>query len=61
LLGIVYKIKLLENELLDSRLVEKGFGMVSERYETFMTSLKNTKDLSIITLTKVIHALQVQE
>jgi len=61
LLGIANKIKLLGKEFPDSRLVEKILVTVPERYETFITSLENTKDLSTITLTEVIHALQAQE
>jgi len=61
LLGIVNKIKLLGKEFPDSRFVEKILVMVLERYETFIASLENTKDLSTITLTEVIHVLQEQE
>jgi len=32
-----------------------------EKYEVFIASLENTKDLSTISLTKVIHVLQAQE
>jgi len=57
LLGIVNNVKLCEKEFLEFRLIQKIMVTVSERYETSITSLENTKDLSIITLTKVIHAL----
>jgi len=61
LLGITNKIKLLGKEFSDSRLIEKIMVMVPKRYEAFIASLKNTKDLSTITLTYVIHALQARE
>ena len=47
LLGIANKIKLLGKEFPD--------------YEAFIASLENTKDLSTITFTMVIHALQAQK
>jgi len=34
---------------------------VPERYEASIAALENTKDLSTITFTEVIHALQAQE
>ncbi|XP_027905830.1 uncharacterized protein LOC114165389 [Vigna unguiculata] len=58
LLGIANKIKLLGKEFSDSRLVEKILVTVPERYEASIASLENTKDLSTITFTEVIHALQ---
>ena len=61
LLGIANKIKLLGKEFSDSRLVRKILVMVPERYEASTASLENTKDLSTITFTDVIHALQAQE
>ncbi|XP_027905975.1 uncharacterized protein LOC114165588 [Vigna unguiculata] len=61
LLGIANNIKLLGKEFSDSRLVEKILVTVLERYEASIASLENTKYLSIITFTEVIHALQAQE
>lgn len=52
---------MLGNEFSDSRLNEKVLVAMLKRYEAFNASLKNTKDLSTITLTKVIYALQTQE
>lgn len=51
LLGITNNIKLLDKEFLHTILVGKILVMVLQRYETLINSLKNTKDLSIITLT----------
>jgi len=61
LLDIANKIKLLGKEFPDSRLVEKILVTVPERYEASIASLENTKDLSTITFTEVIHVLQAQE
>jgi len=62
LLGIATNIKLLGMEFPNSRLVKKILLMILERFETSRetsnASLENTKDLSTITLTKVIRALQ---
>ncbi|XP_017438417.1 uncharacterized protein LOC108344493 [Vigna angularis] len=61
LLGIAKKIKLLESNFTDSRIVEKILVTVPERYEAYIASLENTKDISKITLVEVIHAFQAQE
>ena len=61
LLGIVNKIRLLGGDFADSRIVEKVLVVVLEKYEASIVSLENTKDLSKITLAKVVHALQAQE
>jgi len=61
LLGIANKIKLLGKEFPNSRLVEKILVTVPKRYGASITSLEKTKDLSIITLIEVIHALQAQD
>jgi len=50
LLGIANKILLLGSKFANSRIVEKVLVIVHERYETSITSLENTKDLSKITL-----------
>ena len=61
LLGIANKIRLLGGDFADSRIVEIFLVTVPERYEASIVSLENTKDLSKITLAKVVHALQAQE
>ncbi|KAL5794297.1 hypothetical protein ACOSP7_002891 [Xanthoceras sorbifolium] len=61
LLGIVNKVRLLGTEFPDSRVVEKFFVTVPERYEASITTLENTKDLSKITLAELLNALQAQE
>jgi len=61
LLGIANKIRLLGGDFVDSRIVENVLVTVSERYEASIVSLKNTNDLSKITLVELVHALQAQE
>nr|KYP55689.1 hypothetical protein KK1_001913 [Cajanus cajan] len=61
LLGIANKVRLLGMQFLDSRIVEKILGTIPERYEDSIATLKNTKDLSKITLAEVLHGLQVLE
>ncbi|GAU16908.1 hypothetical protein TSUD_36660 [Trifolium subterraneum] len=61
LLSIANKVRLLGTEFTDSRIVEKILVTVPERYEASLASLENTKDLSKITLSEVIHALQAHE
>ncbi|CAJ2666383.1 unnamed protein product [Trifolium pratense] len=61
LLSIANKVRLLETQFADSRIVEKILVTVPERYEASITALENTKDLSTITLAAVLHALQAQE
>ena len=61
LLSIVNKVRLLGTKFKDSRIVEKILVTVPERYEVSITTLKNTNDLSKITLAELLHTLQVQE
>ncbi|KZV25305.1 hypothetical protein F511_07437 [Dorcoceras hygrometricum] len=61
LLSIANKVRLLESEFTDSRIVEKILVTVPERYEATITTLENTKDLSKISLAGLLNALQAQE
>ncbi|XP_006603513.1 uncharacterized protein [Glycine max] len=61
LLGIANKIRLLGTEILDSRIVQKILVTIPEKYEATLTSLENSKDLSIITLAELLTALQALE
>ncbi|XP_059280984.1 uncharacterized protein LOC132034611 [Lycium ferocissimum] len=61
LLGIVNKVRLLGTKFKDSRIVEKTLVTVLERYEVSITTLKNTKDLSEITLAELLNTLKAQE
>ena len=57
LLSIANKVRLLGSKLNDSRIVEKIFVMMPERYETFVTTLENTKDLPKISLAELLNSL----
>ncbi|RDX66969.1 hypothetical protein CR513_54209, partial [Mucuna pruriens] len=61
LLSIANKIRLLDSDFVDSRIVENFLVMVPKRYEASITSLENSKDLSKITLAEVLHVLMAQE
>lgn len=61
LLGIANKVRLLGGEFDDSRIVQKLLVTVPERFETTISALENSKDLSIITLAELLSALQAQE
>ncbi|XP_017416523.1 uncharacterized protein LOC108327317 [Vigna angularis] len=58
LLGIANKIRLLGTDISDSRIVQQILVTILERYEATLTSLKNSKDLSTITLAKLLTTLQ---
>ncbi|XP_073263046.1 uncharacterized protein [Populus alba] len=61
LMGIANRVRLLGTSFADSRIVEKLLVTVPEKYEASITTLENTKDLSKITLTELLNALQAQE
>ncbi|XP_022927115.1 uncharacterized protein LOC111434054 [Cucurbita moschata] len=61
LLSIANKVRLLGSVLNDSRIVEKLLVTLPEKFEATITTLENTKDLSKISLTELLNALQAQE
>ena len=61
LLNIANKVILLGHVLNDSRIVEKLLVTVPEKFEATITTLENTKDLTKISLTEFLNALQAQE
>ena len=61
LLSITNKVRLLGSVLNDSRIIEKLLVTVQEKFEATITTLENTKDLSKISLTELLNALQAQE
>ena len=61
LLSIVNKVRLLGTDFFDSRIVQKIFITVLEKFETTISSLENSKDVSSITLAELLNALQAQE
>ena len=61
LLSIVNNIKLLGTNFSNSRIVQKILVTILEKFETTISSLENSKDLSSITLAELLNALQAQE
>ncbi|XP_031276881.1 uncharacterized protein LOC116135317 [Pistacia vera] len=61
LMNIVNKIRLLGLEMTVKRIVEKVIVSLPEIFEAKISSLEDSKDLSRITLTELVHALQAQE
>ncbi|KAL4318060.1 hypothetical protein GQ457_18G019390 [Hibiscus cannabinus] len=61
LLDIANRIRLFGSTFKDSRIVEKILVTVPEKFEASISALENTKDLTQITLSEVINALQAQE
>ncbi|XP_031281255.1 uncharacterized protein LOC116139730 [Pistacia vera] len=61
LMNMVNKIRLLGEEMTDKRIFEKVLVGLPERFESKISSLEDSKNLSHITLTELVHALQAQE
>ncbi|XP_027182312.1 uncharacterized protein LOC113780733 [Coffea eugenioides] len=61
LLDVVNKIRLIGEQLPDSRVIEKVLVSLLERFEAKISSLEDSRDLSQITLPELINALQAQE
>ncbi|KAE8719111.1 putative alkaline/neutral invertase B [Hibiscus syriacus] len=61
LLSITNRVRLLGSSLADSRIMEKILVTLPENFETTVTTLENTKDLSKIPLAELLSALQTQE
>jgi len=57
LFGIVNKVRLLGNDFSDQRIVQIFVVYVPERYESKISSLEETKDLSSISLVELVNAL----
>ncbi|XP_015167252.1 uncharacterized protein [Solanum tuberosum] len=55
------RVRLLGSEFKESRIVEKILVTVPERFESTITTLENTKDLSKITLAELLNSLQAQK
>ena len=58
LLNIANHVRLLDSNYNDSRIIEKTFVMVPERFEATITALENTKELSSITLIEILSVFQ---
>ncbi|KAL6315242.1 hypothetical protein AAG906_000320 [Vitis piasezkii] len=61
LLDIANRVILLGSSLPNSRIVEKILVTMLKRFEASIIALENTKDLSMITLSELLNALQAQE
>ncbi|XP_071918746.1 uncharacterized protein [Coffea arabica] len=61
LVNIVNKIKLIGEQLPNSRVVEKVLVSLLERFETKISSLEDSRDLSRMALLELINALEAQE
>jgi len=61
LLIVVNKIRLLREDLLDRRIVEKVLMSLPERFEAKISSLEDSRDLTKISLTELMNSLQTQE
>jgi len=61
LLDIVNKVRLLGTDFAYSRIVQKILVTVPEKFEATISSIKNSKDVSSITLAELLNALQAQE
>ncbi|XP_017621494.1 uncharacterized protein LOC108465629 [Gossypium arboreum] len=58
---VVNSIRLLGEQFSEVRIVEKMISTLPERYEAKISSLKDSKDLTSISLTELINALYAQE
>ena len=61
LLNVVNQIRFLGEQLSDTRIVEKVLVALPERFESKISSLEESRNLSEITLTDLINALQATE
>ncbi|KAF3682417.1 hypothetical protein FXO37_02343 [Capsicum annuum] len=61
LMKVVNQIRLMGEELTDSRIVEKVFVSLPEIFEAKISSLEDSKDLTKLSPSKLVHALQAQE
>nr|GMD07934.1 Retrovirus-related Pol polyprotein from transposon TNT 1-94 [Ipomoea batatas] len=61
LLGIANKIRLLDKDFPNDRIVQKILVTLPEKYESKISSLEESKDLSSISLAELVHALQAPE
>ena len=58
---IVNKIKLLGEDFLDNKIIEKVLVTLPKRFKPKISSLKKSKDLLTISLVELMNALQEQE
>ncbi|XP_074374825.1 uncharacterized protein LOC141715250 [Apium graveolens] len=61
LMGVVNKMRLMREDVPDSKIVEKLFVSLPERFESKLSSLEVSKDISELSLSELINSLQAQE
>ena len=61
LLSIINKVRLLIKDFSNDRIVQKILVTMLEKYESKISSLEETKDLTDISLGELTNALQAQE
>lgn len=61
LLSIADKVRLLGKEFSNEKIVQKILVTLPEKYEATISSLENSKDLSTISLTELLHSLEAVE
>ena len=61
LMGIANKVMLLGKDFSDERVVQKILVTLPEKYESKISSLEESKDLSSISLAELVNTLRVQE
>ena len=61
LMTLVNKIRLLGEDLPDSKVVEKMLISLPEKFEAKISSLEDSRDIDELTLSELINALQAQE
>ena len=61
LLNVVNQIRFLGEQLSDTRIVEKVLVALPERFDSKISSLEESRNLSEITLTELVNALQATE
>lgn len=55
---VVNQLRLLRENLIERKIVNKVLVSLPEKFEAKILSLENSKDLSPITVTKLVNALQ---
>lgn len=58
---LLNKVRIFGSTFSDARIVENFFVTIPEKYEATITTSKNTKDLSTISLVELLNTLQAQE
>ncbi|XP_016566771.2 uncharacterized protein LOC107864878 [Capsicum annuum] len=61
LLDLANKVRLFGRDFTDERIVQKILVTLPEKYEAIISSLENSKNLSSITLAKLVNALRALE